>query len=647
MKRKFFLFIILLMFCVYFVDVYPVSAEPTSNEKFVRVSRDLFLGKEYINKAYSYPPERIIGEINVLVIFVEFSDVKASISPMDFANTQLKGIRFYYSQASYGQVWIWWYSIWDGLWFNLSNTMAYYGAGEEKSYELVRDVLSIADPYFDYKQFKYILIVHAGDDEAITGNDADIWSFALVGSYWSTQDGFLQLNIAVVAETDYMGVIAHELGHAFWLPDLYDVNYQYEYIGHWGLMAAGSYNGPISNPGSSPAQPMGWCKLVLGWIEEQGILVLNRGFNNEVNISSLETPVGIKLIKIPIGPRQYYLIEVREKTGFDQYLPDEGVLITFVDENLDSGRGIVKIKDSTPGDGDVDNGAFHLGNRFYDSNNDLVIEVVASYDSGYKLKISYRSVSTITVHPLELEPGDILYINIHNQYRINYIYVYLESYWLTLYPALGSYSVYMKIPIPDVNPGLYTLNIIIFDETGYFNTSSTITILEKKYSIEKTIEMLNITNSKVENISANIEGIDLELSDINTKLSDVNINFDYLKTKIDNLISSVNLIVTSLDQIRTLISTQLTSISGILNEIKSSISAISQDANNIKNSLNSISANTEKISKDLKDTRDTIYQSIKSNTDALSKQINTSTYISGGLLSLIAGLVVVSLFRKR
>jgi M6 family metalloprotease-like protein len=57
-----------------------------------------------------------------------------------------------------------------------------------------------------------------------------------------------------------IGTIAHETGHAFGLPDLYDTSGGTQGIGGWGLMGAGNYARPYS-----PSSYDAWSLLVLGW----------------------------------------------------------------------------------------------------------------------------------------------------------------------------------------------------------------------------------------------------------------------------------------------------------------------------------------------------------------------------------------------
>ncbi len=58
-----------------------------------------------------------------------------------------------------------------------------------------------------------------------------------------------------------VGTIAHETGHAFGLPDLYDLTLATNGIGEWGLMGSGNFSLP-----RSPATYEAWSLMQLGWI---------------------------------------------------------------------------------------------------------------------------------------------------------------------------------------------------------------------------------------------------------------------------------------------------------------------------------------------------------------------------------------------
>ena len=59
-----------------------------------------------------------------------------------------------------------------------------------------------------------------------------------------------------------IGTVAHETGHAFGLPDLYDTQGATQGIGEFGLMGSGNYARAYS-----PSRMMGWSLLELGWVK--------------------------------------------------------------------------------------------------------------------------------------------------------------------------------------------------------------------------------------------------------------------------------------------------------------------------------------------------------------------------------------------
>jgi len=58
-----------------------------------------------------------------------------------------------------------------------------------------------------------------------------------------------------------IGTATHETGHAFGLPDLYDVEQESEGVGEWSLMGSGNYTAPYS-----PSRMDAWSLSQLGWV---------------------------------------------------------------------------------------------------------------------------------------------------------------------------------------------------------------------------------------------------------------------------------------------------------------------------------------------------------------------------------------------
>jgi len=456
----------------------------SNNVEVVKVSKDFYIiGRENLKYLTEYTP--ILGEQKILVIFVEFTDVKHSIS-VDAIRDKLLDTERYYSEVSYGQLTLLWHSYsWqdENAWLTLPHTMAYYGApgnGEPDArwQELVLDSIKAADPYVDYRLYKRVIIFHAGGDEAMTGNPNDIWSIAVYGKI-ETADGIVELNIAVVSEKDPIGVIAHELGHTFWLPDLYAPEGRPKFVGHWCLMAYGSWNGPSSDPGSSPAELCSWCRLKLGWIQNYGVISINAGEIENFTLSALESPVGYKVAKIQLDDKHYYLIEVRIRKSFDTYLPGEGVLILYVDETKGSGKGIVKVVDSTPGDDNVDNGVWTTGMTYHNSTILLTVNIGSRVGEAYSLSVRYKVTTKITLSSTTIDVGGLLSIHIEHDDFIDHVEVWLEDEKITsVYPDESTYTLDVRIPMPKVKPGAYKLKVKVYDSEGATTETFNVNVIE-------------------------------------------------------------------------------------------------------------------------------------------------------------------------
>lgn len=180
----------------------------------------------------------------------------------------------------------------------------------------------------------------------------NIWSHRWAYQNWkslpyTTRDrkhggGFIKVNDYVITPAlacddttmIQIGVFAHEFGHAFGLPDLYDTDSsdgESEGVGNWCLMGSGSWGGDGDSP-ERPAHMSAWAKSFLGWIFPEAV---DQDFD-PARISASETAA--LAYKIPISRNQFYLIENRQRVGFDDRLEGEGLLIWKVNQSVvDSG----------------------------------------------------------------------------------------------------------------------------------------------------------------------------------------------------------------------------------------------------------------------------------------------------------------------
>lgn len=351
------------------------------------------------------PPWRqwkIEGELKIVVLPVEFSDNVHS-QELELIDQHMNEMNHYFEEVSHGKVTLTW--TLEREWKMLSGTMDFYGEeakrGIDKNFDvLVKDSLKVWSEV-TYRSYGYVMVVHAGQDQSDTHRDNDIWS----ACYFSA--GHIQKltdpvfgeasqyvwSVAVVSEYSEMGTFAHEFAHALGLPDLYNYNDHSSFVGNWSLMDHGDWLG--SPEGSCPSYLEAWSQIHLGWIAyEQWMPNQTRA---SWRINPLESEDGIRTIKVPLSRFTYYLVEVRKRIGFDQSLPGEGVLITSIDDTLDSGEGIVKPIDSKPDTDTIDDALFSVGTTFSDPNNSVYISVRDSLGHAYEIDFSNeKSIFTTT-----------------------------------------------------------------------------------------------------------------------------------------------------------------------------------------------------------------------------------------------------------
>ena len=128
-------------------------------------------------------------------------------------------------------------------------------------------------------------------------------------------------------EVDGIGTICHEFSHCFGYPDAYDVNYTGLYgMGTWDLMCQGNYNGN----GFTPAGYTAYEKYAAGWITP-----IELKENTSVSgMKPLAEGGDAYIFKNPNNSDEYYLIENRQKKGWDAGLAGSGIIINHIDYNL-------------------------------------------------------------------------------------------------------------------------------------------------------------------------------------------------------------------------------------------------------------------------------------------------------------------------
>jgi M6 family metalloprotease-like protein len=247
-------------------------------------------------------------------------------------------------------------------WYTAAKPHDYYGENYNKQNDrwvgtLVREAVIAADAAgFDFAPYDQdldgyvdqVAIVHQGIGEEVSRNTYDIWSHSYTldyaysagcsdGGAYMTDDGVM-VNAYIIMPELYngtimstLGVFAHEYGHSLGLPDLYDTDGSSHGVGVWSIMAGGCWC-YVTTGGDSPSHMDAWSKYALGWITPT--LVTGTLANEPIQQAETSDDVYQLLSGSQSAGGEYFLVENRQKTGFDAGLPGAGLLIWHIDESI-------------------------------------------------------------------------------------------------------------------------------------------------------------------------------------------------------------------------------------------------------------------------------------------------------------------------
>lgn len=124
-------------------------------------------------------------------------------------------------------------------------------------------------------------------------------------------------------------------------------------------------------------------KIRLGWISPDQVALVNPGATQCAFLSPLSKKGKTLAVKIPLGQRRsndrspFYLVENRQRTGYDRLLPDSGMLVLKVDPDAMEGSGTVKVVDADPDSPHFSHATFRLDqnrrNAFIDKEGNVAV----------------------------------------------------------------------------------------------------------------------------------------------------------------------------------------------------------------------------------------------------------------------------------
>ena len=259
----------------------------------------------------------------------------------------------------------------------LPHTSAYYGTDTQSNngddryvVDFVVDACMAADKLgVDFSQYDndqdgnvdFVYIIYAGFGQADGGAETTIWphNWDLISAlfykntnqsdyyaYYDEKDSLIYKLPTIDGKTLYtyacsnelkfrtkarsgIGTICHEFSHVLGLPDYYITDSKFSNLekytpGAWSLMGYGNY----LNNGNTPPNFSIFDKYYLGWIEPN---VLNHSTTYQL---PADGKTGYMIarndVHVDLGPYRtdtVYYLENRQKEGWDEYLPGQGMLI--------------------------------------------------------------------------------------------------------------------------------------------------------------------------------------------------------------------------------------------------------------------------------------------------------------------------------
>ena len=301
------------------------------------------------------------GKKKGLIILVEFKDVSFKAEhDKAFYERVANEVGFTHEEGYHGSVHDYFLAQSNGLFdltfdvagpYKLTKSYSYYGGNTPwKDYyvtAMVREAVDMAKNDVNWADYDWdgdnlvdqVFLLYAGDNEAYQGADANtIWPHKSSIYKRLMKDGKYVSTYACGSEmtqdfSSGIGTFCHEFTHCLGIMDMYDTDYsgsggEAYGMGYWDVMASG---GDL-DMGMTPAGYTSYEKWVSGWLtptvltgkqDVKDMKALSEGGPAYVVYNEGRSPKSEK--------GEYYLLENRQKTGWDAALPGSGLLILHVD----------------------------------------------------------------------------------------------------------------------------------------------------------------------------------------------------------------------------------------------------------------------------------------------------------------------------
>lgn len=291
------------------------------------------------------------GKVKSIVILVQYQDVKFTHpKPSQYFTDMLtkKGFNEYggtgsaldfFSENSNG-IFTPEFDVYGPI--TLKNKRAYYGGNdsyydedmhpEEMVIEACQQLNAMVN-FADYDTngdglIDNIFVFYAGQGEASYGPAESVWPHSwdvrAVGMYrfdGVTLATYGCTNEWELSRPDGVGTFIHEFSHVMGLPDLYDTAGSLTCTpGSWSALDYGPYN----NNGCTPPNYGAYERNALGWVDPMVI-------TGPSTIALPPISENVFALIPTSSTNEFFLLENRQKNGWDAYVPGHGMLIWHID----------------------------------------------------------------------------------------------------------------------------------------------------------------------------------------------------------------------------------------------------------------------------------------------------------------------------
>ena len=242
----------------------------------------------------------------------------------------------------------------------ISKEHSYYGQNNSKGRDskpeyMIEEACKLADTEcnVDFSQYDndgdgyvdFVFVIYAGYGEADGGGANTIWPHAwnlyqATGRMCKVDDKIVDLYACGNELDNYskthtgIGTFCHEFSHVLGLPDLYVTNTaSHTTMNEWDIMDYGPYN----NEGNTPPAYSAYERFFLGWLQPRLITEPENITLEELNSSNTALMItegdSANLIGNDPNPTTFYMLENRQKEGWDEHLPGHGMMLTKIQYN--------------------------------------------------------------------------------------------------------------------------------------------------------------------------------------------------------------------------------------------------------------------------------------------------------------------------